>query len=183
MSQDASLDAALRELVDAAAFSDRLTPYPDESALPSALALSSLFELFESNYRGLRRLLPDLRERSAGSSFAGRATSAPTLYLLIEDQSPYTTTLRMTHRFGAHGTRQPDLAVRIFHDARQAEVLDRFCRQAEGHVVASDLPDQRSLYCRLQHSRFLNRWLELLHTRRYAFDVGASALKSSEVRR
>lgn len=159
---DAALERALARLS---------VPVRETVDVPTGPALVALFDLFERNYRALRQLLPDLRDRRAGTQFAGRATSAPTLYVSIDEQSPYTTTLRLTHRFGKHGTRQPDLRVRVFHDARQAEVLERLCRQADGRVLATDLPSQRSLYCRLQHSRFLERWLALLNTRRYAFDV------------
>lgn len=164
------------------AFTHLSSPRVDDVEVPTGPALEALFDLFERNYRALRQLLPDVHERPCGSRFAGRATSAPTLYVSIEDQSPYTTTLRLTHRFGSHGTRQPDLLVRVFHDARQAEVLERFCRNADGHVLATDLPDQRSLFCRLQHSRFLERWLELLTSRRYAFDVAGVQVSHGRTR-
>ena len=81
----------------------------------------SLMTLYESNFIRLRGLMGDVR------TLAGRVvSSAPSdcdLHLEPVEQNPYTTVLRLTYLFddAAGPTADPDLEVRVYHDARLAE--------------------------------------------------------------
>ena len=81
----------------------------------------SLMTLYESNYIRLGWLVPDLRrlQGSLTSAVAGE----PALELSVVEQCRYTTSLQMTYLFGdgAGATREPELEIRVYHDARLAE--------------------------------------------------------------
>jgi hypothetical protein len=76
--------------------------------------------LFEENYLLLRRLLPRLRP---GACFV---LGGGALRVVVEeDTGPYTTHLTLSTPFGGEGQLPPPLRlrVRIYHDARLAEVI------------------------------------------------------------
>lgn len=77
--------------------------------------------LFEENYLLLRRLLPRLRP---GACFVLGSHSGALRVVVEEDTGPYTTHLTLTTPFGGDGQLPPPLRlkVRIYHDARLAEV-------------------------------------------------------------
>lgn len=112
-------------------------------------SFAALMELYESNYIYLRRLVPQLDgRRDAQVSSVDRG---PDLHLEVIERCPYTTTLMLTHRFPrAEGDESlPDLQVRIYHDARVAEVM-----KTDAEVLARGV-----LAWRWAANRFLNRWL------------------------
>lgn len=125
-----------------------------------ARSFSSLMELYENNYIYIRRLMPDIS--GLPPMAVSRVTGAADLHLNIMERCPYTSTVRLTHRFqgmGGDDQLSPDLVVRIYHDARAAEVLPsselaRFRLWGNGLV-----PDPSSLTWRWEVNRFLNRWL------------------------
>lgn len=83
-----------------------------------------LMDLYDENYILLKRLIPDLDSMPVQAE--SRVEDSPTLYLIIEERNKYTTTVSITYFFEASDgerTANPDLHVRIYHDARQAEVL------------------------------------------------------------
>jgi uncharacterized protein YqiB (DUF1249 family) len=121
---------------------------------PKPVSFAALMELYEINYMRLRLLCPAL------SSMPDRAVSrvehALDLHLDVLERSAYTTTLRLTYLFDEPGTdepRCPDLALRVYHDARQTEVLSRRYRAQTPQATDSDL----ALKWRL--NRFLFKWL------------------------
>ena len=123
---------------------------------PEQGSFAALMELYENNYIYLRRLVPQLDgERDAQVSIVDRG---PALHLEVVERCPYTTSLLLTHRFPrAHGDEAlPDLQVRIYHDARVAEVLN-----APG-----------TLAWRWAANRFLNRWLRYCLGEGHGFPTG-----------
>ncbi len=121
-------------------------------------SFAALMELYENNYIFLRRLVPQLDgHRDAQVSSVDRG---PDLHLEVIERCPYTTNLLLTHCFAQHpdGESLPDLRVRIYHDARVAEVLPE--------------PTQASmsLAARWASNRFLNRWLRYCLGEGHAFD-------------
>lgn len=80
-----------------------------------------LISLYEGNFIKLARLLGD-PARTPGSFVSCSARDCD-LHLTIEDGSRFTRQLRLTYRFAENGTviADPDLAVRIYLDARVAE--------------------------------------------------------------
>lgn len=92
-------------------------------------SVGSLMALCEENYGALCRLVPELEtlRRDLRSTCPGCID----LHLEIIEQARYTTLLRLTHFFPhddgqVHHVPQadPDALLRVYHDARQVEVLD-----------------------------------------------------------
>lgn len=117
-------------------------------------------ELYEENYIRLRRLCPDIRGRVGGAvSVVGGALD---LHLDVLDQTSYTTTLRLTYiltELAHQPVPDPDLKLRIYHDARQAEVLSRACRRGGSELSVRDFVGRSELLCRWKLNRFLYKWL------------------------
>lgn len=120
----------------------------------------SLMTLYESNYIRLRALVGDVR------GLTGRAvSSAPgdlDLHLEALEHSPYTSILRLTYFFAdAEATvAEPDLEVRVYHDARLVEA-SRCSRQVRHPGLASlqeGLPS--ALGERWRRNMLLNKWLD-----------------------
>jgi uncharacterized protein len=98
-------------------------------AAPGSLSgrptVGDLMSLCEENFRLFSRLAPQIREQhgTAVSRRKGRVD----LHLIVDEQSRYTTLVRLTHYFPSPGTGperpDPDLCLRIYHDASQIEVL------------------------------------------------------------
>ena len=115
--------------------------------------------LYESNYIRLRRILPVLHAMPAQA--VSEAPGALALHFMLEERTPYTTTLRLTYLFrDAEGEfPAPDLLVRMYHDARLAEVLR--CGRLRGRREA--LYDLRTARAGLDEkwriNRFLQKWL------------------------
>lgn len=135
--------------------------------------LGDLMALCEENYVLLSRLAPGLRELRKVS--ISRRLGCVDLYLIIEEQSPYTSLIRLTHLFqgtdldhvggvgvnldwgvGQTGARaDPDARLRIYHDASQVEVLD--LRQT---VLPLHLDYQPpALDSKWRANLFLGKWL------------------------
>lgn len=129
----------------------------------------SLMSLYESNYIRLRWLVPQLDEMS-GSGVSDVGDECP-LYLEICERSRYTTTLSLTYVFeDASGTlRDPDLQVRIYHDARLAEV--QACARWHRHSLLSAIRSQlaRDLGDRWLRNVMLNKWLDYCVERGHRF--------------
>jgi uncharacterized protein YqiB (DUF1249 family) len=120
----------------------------------------SLMTLYESNFIRLGWLVPDLKRLhgSLKSVIAGE----PALELSVIEQCRYTTTLQMTYLFGegASAAREPELEIRVYHDARLAEACGTGAtpshpalRLMAGHVA-------RNRGERWSCNMLLNKWLE-----------------------
>lgn len=121
-------------------------------------SFATLMELYESNYIQLRRLIP--RPENLGDSEVSHVPGGVDLHLSVIERAPYTTTLALTHYFegGEPEGATPDLRVRIYHDARTAEVMpdtdvDHF------ELWDGKRPQPKTLSWRWELNRFLNRWL------------------------
>jgi len=141
-------------------------------------------ELYEQNYVQLRLLVPDLKS-SATTTRLSRVSGCLPLYLQVVEKSPYTTTLRLTYRFllttsskSAAGEAmpatgklgrprsqlEPDLLLRVYHDARTAEVVSGLIH-GQQHVTRLT----RGLDKSWKLNRFLYKWLRYLHLRGHQF--------------
>lgn len=129
----------------------------------------SLMTLYESNYVRLRRLAPALNaiEGAMTSTVAGDCP----LHLRIEERGPYTTTFTLTYLFDSPAGQfaDPDLQVRVYHDARLAEVLS--CARWHRHEVLASI--KSDLYCQLGdrwlRNVMLNKWLDYCVERGHLF--------------
>jgi len=126
----------------------------------------SLMTLYESNYIRLRDLVGDVR--ALGGLQVSRAAADCDLHLETVEHSRYTSVLRLTYFFDeASGTvADPDLEVRVYHDARLAEAsrCARWVRHPGLESIRSGL--SAALGERWLRNMLLNKWLD------YCFDRG-----------
>jgi uncharacterized protein len=109
----------------------------------------------EANYLRLQRLLP-------GNQFPGQAWDRHTfevganlqLHIEVTERSPYTTTLEISQPPTAIPTVAPRLTVRVYHDARLAEVVAFTSRRRI--LPRYDYPNS-AMY--QPWNRFLGEWL------------------------
>ncbi len=121
---------------------------------------SALMDLYERNYIQMRRLVPWLPARQG--SRVSRVRDGLDLYLRILERHRYTTDLVLTYRFQrAGGTLlEPDLQVRVYHDARVAEVLTAHLRHwPHFDTMRLDSDGDSQVYARWRVNRFLYKWL------------------------
>lgn len=115
----------------------------------------------EANYARLLRLLPDMRGSSAGRRVAlsqGERLLG-VLALDVLEICPYTTTVRVQQEHALPWLPSPQLEVRVYHDARMAEVVGaQQARRFQGRYpypnAAMYQPDEKS-----QLNLFLGEWL------------------------
>lgn len=128
--------------------------YGCEEVIPGGFV--SLMDLYENNYMRFKKLAMDLEgvETEAISHVDGCLS----LHLRIVERSRYTTTVFMTYFFDDDEeiVAEPELKLRIYHDAALIEVLAGHLhhgRQRINHLPATAL----NLKWRL--NRFLYKWL------------------------
>jgi uncharacterized protein YqiB (DUF1249 family) len=115
----------------------------------------------ETNYARLMRLLPGMREEpgarrvalSHGESLFG------VLALEVLESCPYTNTVQVSQENGHAWLPMPTLQVRVYHDARMAEVVSaEYARRFHGRYpypnAAMHQPDEKT-----QLNLFLGEWL------------------------
>lgn len=116
---------------------------------------ASLMELYESNYLLVRLLIPRLRQLPEGR-YLSRVVGCLDLELRDIQHSRYTTTFKLTYRFSAPGRRacEPDLMLRLYHDARTCEVVSGLI-----DTRRQDVRRVRRLDASWRLNRFLFKWL------------------------
>jgi len=139
----------------------------------------SLMTLYESNYIRLRDLVGDAR-----GLVGTRVSSAPgdlDLHVEALEHSPYTTILRLTYFFDDDAGRvaDPDLEVRVYHDARLAEAsrCARWVRHPALARVRAGLP--ATLGERWLRNMLLNKWLDYCTERGHRVGPAARAAVAS----
>lgn len=142
--------------------------------------VGSLMALCEENYGLLSRLAPALAERQG--VLVARVEGGLDLVATIEDQSRYTTELRLTYVFDSGpGERpspadvglvgaDPDARIRAYHDARQVEILD-LRQTALPRYTHYDHP---ALDAKWRVNLFLSKWLAYCLSQGYRFDGAES---------
>ena len=146
--------------------------------------LVSLMQLYDQNYAMLLKLIPALAadpdQLTVDREYRSVIEGDPAVHLVLEERTRYTVVVRLTHYFertglkpgeGAGPVADPDLRVRLFFDARQAEVLhcgrNYHCdilRQYRG-------PAHTVLERRWQVNALLHKWLKHLLERGHRFPV------------
>ena len=133
----------------------------------------SLMSLYESNYIRLGWLIPSLNDIPA-TSISSVDGDCP-LHLRVDEREKYTTTLTLTYLFDdADGQiADPDLQIRVYHDARLAEVQScaRWHRHTMLEAIRSDLA--RALGDRWLRNIMLNKWLDYCAERGHRFTAPA----------
>ncbi len=140
-------------------------PWNLKSVLTGKPTIGWHLELCEDNYRLLLRLAPGIRELDG--CYLSRVNGAMDLYLEVLEQTPYTTLVHLTYYF-EHESGQlpdPDATVRIYHDSRQAEVLD--LRQSA--LPLNPWSDVPTLQQKWKIGLFLSKWLSFCVRQRHIF--------------
>ncbi len=127
---------------------------------------TGLMTLYESNYIKLHQLAATL-DWPAGSVVSSSPRDND-LHAEILRREPYTTTLRLTYWFsdGVAAAPDPDLVVRVYHDARLVEAVSS--GETHRHEKLRELARSSSaeLDRRWRLNMLLNKWLD------YLFEVG-----------
>jgi uncharacterized protein YqiB (DUF1249 family) len=130
--------------------------------LPSFSRLSWLMGLYGENYQRLSRLF-DLQALQPGS-YLSACRSGLDLVVEVLEVHPYTLELRLSYRMHDPVTGQPDPSayVRVYRDARQAEVTHCYIGRHWQDVLGL-YPSPKVMFGhRLRMNSFLNKWLEYL---------------------
>jgi len=131
--------------------------------------LSSLMGLYEENSSLLFRLIPEVRTVAVGSE---QLIESPLpLILRIEEQSPYTTTLMLTHRFTMEDgvEQEPSAKIRLYHDSDQCEVMSMSQGESLRSFLSLVKSGEENLDARWRLNLFLNHWLRYCIEQGYQF--------------
>lgn len=125
----------------------------------SAKSFAELMTLYEKNYVRFNHLVHNI-DRIEGENQSIKSGDV-TLYLELLERCRYTTTVLLTYRMDMQEGElvTPRMKVRIYHDARQAEVMS-CCRHETDHFKWLDRSACRStLQWRWRMNYFLYKWL------------------------
>ena len=120
--------------------------------LANARSFAGLMELYEQNYIRLRNLAPDLE---VANEMISSVPGHQDLHLSITQRCKYTTMMRLTYQFEESGKSvfEPDLHLKMYHDARVVEVQQLHSR-TRGPMLMANLIQQKWMM-----NRFLYKWL------------------------
>ena len=123
---------------------------------------AALMDLYERNYIYIRRLLPTMPPIHA--KCVSQAPGGMDLHLHIIERCRYTSELILSYQFGqADGAilAEPNLRIRVYHDARQAEVMIAHPRRHPVFILDAIAPERTDdpLFVRWRINRFLYKWL------------------------
>lgn len=140
------------------------------SGLSRIRSLADLMELYERNYIMLRQLLPE-ELPVASVCMVSRVPHALDLHLQVHERFRFTSELVLSYHFrqGRDWISQPDLHIRIYHDARSAEVMLARPRHAPTFILERD---QGSLWRRWKANRLLYKWLHYCLHQGHSFRSG-----------
>jgi len=132
---------------------------------------NSLMELYENNYILIRLLAPGLRNYTQKSYLSAPGGKLP-LELSQIEHNRYTTTFKLTYLFSdtSRAQREPDLTIRLYHDACTCEVMSGLIpsRRLERRRTR-DLTDGYRL------NRFLHKWVGYCIRQGHGFDAAANS--------
>lgn len=118
----------------------------------NARSFAGLMDLYEQNYMRLRNIAPDLE---VADEMISSVPEHQDLFLSITERCKYTTMLRLTYQFEEAGKIlfEPDLHLKVYHDARVVEV-QQFHSRSRGPMYMAQLVEQKWIM-----NRFLFKWL------------------------
>lgn len=122
----------------------------------AARGFVSLMDLYELNYIRFRKLAGTVGE--LGCTRVSQVAGCLDLHLQVLERSRFTSTVLLTYRFVEHGSlsSEPNLVLRIYHDASLVEVLAGHLRH--GRQRHDNLPAE-SARVKWKLNRFLYKWL------------------------
>lgn len=142
-------------------------------ALAPTRRLSRLLDLYETNFRLIQRLVPELN--IPFQQAVSRSDSDLPLHLSVEERDRYTVTMKLTYEFVDQDgvRRQPDIWIRVYRDAMVAEALECSHRppwQAEDDADPKALAYLSDMWRR---NLMLSKWLEYLLDHGHGFGMSA----------
>ena len=151
----------------------------DILAAPLPNSFSGLMEMYEGNYIRLRKLLGDKDSRP--SVAVSRIRNGMDLYLQVLEQTKYTSTIALTYYFSdvQEGfLAYPNLKIRIYYDALQAEVMSQTYNRRDPNFHAFNYHVDPTLLKRWKMNRFLYKWLSYCDRQGHSFHIGAKSRKN-----
>ena len=116
----------------------------------------------DANYLRLMKLFPDLGEQDQASMGIDLNGSRFEVRLAVLERSPYTTLVKLSQHPNIPWSHKASLTIRLYHDARSAEVVEF---QGRRHFLKAvyDYPnvDMRHPDEKAQINRFLGEYLSL----------------------
>lgn len=123
-------------------------------------SFAGLMTLYETNYIRLRQLVGPLA--TLPDRLRSEVEADPPLSLQVTERTRYTTTVSMTYWFAGAGgpVADPDLSIKLYHDAGMAEVLA--CRNGRRHPLLRRYTGrgQSEIVRRWSANMMLHKWLE-----------------------
>lgn len=157
-------------------YKQKTSQYGCEDVVP--VDFVSLMDMYEDNYIKLRKLIPNLQQiqTSAVSESEGHLN----LHLNIVERSKFTTTLLLSYCFAdkTETRMEPNLKIRIYHDAGLAEVMSG--KLHHGRLILDRLPSD-ALKEKWQLNRFLSKWLKYCLRQKHSFSQTSDQLNSVSV--
>ena len=133
-------------------------------------------ELYEKNYMLIRLLVPDLKSLQ-GSHYVSKPDGLLPLELSKIEHNRYTTTFKLTYLFSSASRhdREPDLVIRLYHDARTCEVMSGLIPSMRTESRRTrDLTDGYRL------NRFLHKWVSYCLRAGHSFDANRQSVSRSK---
>lgn len=123
--------------------------------------LAALQATCEANYARLMRLVPQMRSAESSRQVALQAEGKflGALVLQVLENNPYTSTLRLQQDQTFEWLAQPYMEVRVYHDARMAEVIAAQNARNFRGVYSYPNPDMYQPDEKAQLNLFLGEWL------------------------
>lgn len=130
-----------------------------------------LEHLCEDNFQKLLRLIPDLF--SIETRAVGTAQQKMALQLRVIERSPFTLTIELNHRFDQNleELMLPAVKVRVYQDAKTAEVLRDYVRRDVAHVYTDAGQSVAIMNYKWRLNYFLTKWLDHCLAANYQFQT------------
>lgn len=130
-----------------------------------------LEQLCEANYLKLLRLIPGLcsvKERAVGI-----AEQKSALSIRILERNPYTLTIELNHHFkhAPDPATEPALQIRVYLDAKSAEVLCDYIRPTVNKAIKQPCSDTAVMDYKWRLNYFLSKWLDHCLQAEYRFQT------------
>lgn len=124
------------------------------------VTFTGLMTLYESNYVRLGWLLPDVRQLRA-ERISAPPSDMP-LHASLLERARYTTTIHLSYYFEDADERvaDPDLVIRVYHDARLVEAMSCAGNHRHHALQGCVTPAGNELGLRWARNTMLNKWLD-----------------------
>jgi len=150
-------------------------------------SFGGLMALYEGNLIKLNRLIGDIG-KSVGDRYLSIGTADCDLYLTVESSVKYTQVFRMTYLFldedDADENRliaDPDLCVRVYLDARLAEVAGWAAHHQHDVLKSLQRRFTREIDRRWANNMMLGKWLDYLLDKGHSFRPASDLMESRDI--